>query len=134
LFQLAATRGAFRALINADNPKPVPDAFVNRMFDDADWGNKRAVLKLYRATADLGSLTVQLGAALKPLHLPALVLWGDGDKYLPLHYAQAQKDYFDAEVHVMQGCGHWPMIDDPERVQQLVLAFLRQQLARGRQA
>jgi pimeloyl-ACP methyl ester carboxylesterase len=129
LFSLMATRGAFRTLINADNPKPFPDAFVDRMFDDSDWGQKRAVLKLYRATSNLGAMAEQFGAALKPLHLPALVLWGDGDKYLPVRYADVQKDYFRAETHVLSGCGHWPMIDEPEQVRALVIPFLEKQLA-----
>jgi pimeloyl-ACP methyl ester carboxylesterase len=128
LFQISATRPAFRFLLNADNPRRFPDAFVDRMFDDADWGMKRAVLKLYRATPDLDGLSLNLGEALKPLTLPTLVLWGDGDKYLPASYAEVQKRYFDAEVHVMPGCGHWPMIDEPDHVRDLVIPFLRRQI------
>ena len=128
LFQISATRPAFRFLLNADNPRRFPDAFVDRMFDDADWGMKRAVLKLYRATPDLDGLSRNLGEALKPLTLPTLVLWGDGDKYLPASYAEVQKRYFNAEVHVMPGCGHWPMIDEPDHVRDLVIPFLRRQI------
>jgi pimeloyl-ACP methyl ester carboxylesterase len=129
LFQLTATRGAFKLLLNADNPKPFPDAFVQRMFDDADWPMKRGVLKLYRATSDVGGLSESLRRELQPLRLPALVIWGDGDQYLPVSYAQMQKDFFDADVHVLAGAGHWPMIDEPDRVEQLVLPFLQKQLA-----
>jgi pimeloyl-ACP methyl ester carboxylesterase len=129
LLQLTTTRGAFRALTNADNPRPLPRAFLDRMFDDADWGMKRAVLKLYRATSDVGALSEPLGQALKPLALPTLVLWGEGDTYLPVRYAEMQKKYFDAQVHVLPRCGHWPMIDEPERVRDLVLPFLRKQVA-----
>ena len=131
LLQLMASRGVFRALLNRDNPRPFPTAFVDRMFDDADWGQKRAVLKLYRATSDLGGMAQQLGEALKPLRLPALVLWGDGDRYLPVRYAAVQNDYFDADVHIMPGCGHWPMIDEPEQVRALLIPFLQRQLAKG---
>jgi len=128
LLQVGATRGMFRALLEADNPKPFPDAFVNRMYDDADWPMKRAVLKLYRATNDLGAMSEDLGGKLGPRKLPALVLWGEGDAYLPVHFAQRQKDYFDADVHVLKGCGHWPMIDEPEKVDALVVPFLQKQL------
>ena len=130
LFQLCGTRPAFRFLLNADNPRRFPDAFVDRMFDDADWGMKRTVLRLYRATPDLGEATRLLGEALKPLDLPALVIWGDDDKYLPVSYAAEQRRYFKAEVNVMPGCGHWPMIDEPEHVRDLVIPFLRRQLAK----
>jgi pimeloyl-ACP methyl ester carboxylesterase len=128
LFQLAATRRATGLLLNADNPKPLPEAFVDRIYRHADWGMKRAVLKLYRAT-DLGSLADRIGEDLRPLSLPALVLWGEGDAYLPVRYADVQREYFDAQVHVLAGCGHWPMVDEPDRVRELVIAFLRARLA-----
>jgi pimeloyl-ACP methyl ester carboxylesterase len=128
LFQLIATRRAAGTLLNADNPKPFPEAFLDRMFRDADWGLKRAVLKLYRAT-ELGPLGERIGADLRPLSLPALVLWGEGDAYLPVRYADVQREYFDAQVHVLAGSGHWPMIDEPERVRELVVPFLRARLA-----
>lgn len=124
-FNALATRSAFHLLINADNPKRFPRAFVDRMFDDSDAGNKRAVLALYRATNDLGSLTTRLAERLAPLHLPSLVIWGDGDKYLPVRYAQEQARYFETELHVLPDVGHWPMIDEPERVRELTVAFLR---------
>lgn len=128
LFQLTTTLPALKLFLNADNPKPLPDAFIERMHRDADWPMKRAALALYRATGDLGSMAERLAEALTPHRFPALVLWGDGDKYVPVRYAKDQTEYFDAQVHVMEGCGHWPMIDDPERVRELVVPFLRAQL------
>jgi hypothetical protein len=56
---------------------------VNRIFDDIDWPMKKAVLKLYRATDDLGALTDRAGRALEPLRLPALVVWGEGTSTCP---------------------------------------------------
>jgi pimeloyl-ACP methyl ester carboxylesterase len=128
LFQAAATRGAFKALLNGENPKPFPDAFLNRMFDDADWGLKRAVLALYRATPDLSTLSQQQAAVLKPLGLPALVLWGDSDPYVPVKFAEVQQQYFKADTHILHGAGHWPMVDEPERVRDLMIPFLRKQM------
>jgi pimeloyl-ACP methyl ester carboxylesterase len=128
LFNFGATRGAFGFLLNADNPKPFPKAFIDRVFDDTDSGSKRAILKLYRATPDPGGLTVALAERLQPLRLPALVIWGDGDKYLPVRFAQAQAQFFDARVHVLPNVGHWPMLDEPQRVRELVLPFLRAQV------
>ncbi len=128
IFQLTATRGAFGLLLNNDNPKPFPKEFVDRMYEDADWPMKKAVLKLYRATDDVGDLTARLAEQLKPHNLPALVIWGDGDAYLPVSYAEQQSQYFDARIHILPGCGHWPMIDDPEKVSELALPFLRERL------
>jgi pimeloyl-ACP methyl ester carboxylesterase len=129
LFQLSATRSGLRTLLNADNPKPLPKAFTDRIHRAADWGHKRAVLKLYRATSDLGGFSTRIAAALEPLALPTLVIWGEGDRYLPVRYAQVQKDYFDAQVRTMPGCGHWPMIDDPEKFAELLTGFLRERVA-----
>jgi len=128
LFMLASSRASTRWALNADNPRPFPRAFSDRMFDDADWPMKRGVLKLYRDT-ELGPVTQQLGEALRPLSLPALVIWGEQDSYLPARYAATQRDYFDADVHLVPNAGHWPMIDEPERVAGLVVPFLRRQLA-----
>jgi pimeloyl-ACP methyl ester carboxylesterase len=129
LFSLAATRRMFHMTMNGDNPKPFPAAFVDRMFDDMNWGTKRAVLKLYRATSDLDGMSQRLAEAITPLRLPALVLWGAGDVFLPVRYAQDQSQYFGpTEVHVLEGCGHWPFIDEPGRCADLIIPFLRKQL------
>jgi pimeloyl-ACP methyl ester carboxylesterase len=130
LAQLLATRRVFRAALNADNPKPFPTAFLDRMFDDADWGMKRAVLKLYRATSDLHGPVRAIAEALGPRKLPTLVVWGKGDVFLPYRYAEQQRKYFgETEVHVLDGCGHWPFIDEPELVAGLMVPFLRKQVA-----
>jgi pimeloyl-ACP methyl ester carboxylesterase len=127
LFQLFATRWAFRTLLNLDNPKPFPVEFTDRMFDHSDWGMSRGMLKLYRATPDIGKKSVELVGILKERSIPALVLWGEGDKYLPVSYASKQKDFYDVEVHTLPGCGHWPMIDEPELVVELLIPFLQRQ-------
>jgi pimeloyl-ACP methyl ester carboxylesterase len=129
LFQILTTRAAFRMSLNADNPKPFPRAFADRMYDDFDRGTKRAILKLYRATSDLDGISRALGDRLSPLHLPTLVLWGTGDAYLPARYAGEQRKFFDpVEVHLLAGCGHWPFVDEPERTAALIIPFLRKQL------
>jgi pimeloyl-ACP methyl ester carboxylesterase len=30
-----------------------------------------------------------------------------------------------AEIHVLEGLGHWPFLDDPEAVEGILLPFLR---------
>jgi pimeloyl-ACP methyl ester carboxylesterase len=130
LFQLLATKSRLRQALNANNPKPMPDPFIDRVSGFADWGHKRAVLKFYRATADPAGRARAASDAVKALRLPALVLWGDGDPFVPVRFAQVQKEFFDADVHVLAGCGHWPMVDEPDQVASLVVPFLRRQAAR----
>ena len=129
LFMATATRPMFHMMCNRDNPKPFPPAFLDRMFDDADWPAKRGVLKLYRSASDLDGMSRMLGEKLAPLKLPALVVWGAGDIFLPVRFAEEQRNFFDVSaVHVLEGCGHWPFIDEPERCAEIIVPFLRKQV------
>jgi pimeloyl-ACP methyl ester carboxylesterase len=126
LFQLTSNATMLHRALNADNPRPLPREFVDRIMRYADWGHKRAVLKLYRASRNIGRDVAPLGQALAHLHVPACVVWGAGDTYLPVAYAQKQRDYFpEAEIHVLEGLGHWPFIDDPDAVAQAIVPFLK---------
>jgi pimeloyl-ACP methyl ester carboxylesterase len=126
LTQLVTTRGAFRLALSADNPRPLPRAFLDRMYDDMDWGMRRAILALYRATDDLGELSRRVTHRPDFRKVPTLVVWGTGDAYLPVRYAEEQRRYFDVvEVDLFERCGHWPFIDEPDRVGDAITSFLR---------
>jgi pimeloyl-ACP methyl ester carboxylesterase len=129
LFQATATRPAFRMLTNLREPRSLPRAFVDRMYDHFDRRTRRAVLRLYRATDDPSKVSHELIERLRPLGLPALVIWGEHDAYLPVAYADRQREAFpDAEVHVLAGSGHWPFVDDPPAVERLLVEFLRRRV------
>ena len=130
-FQVMTNRMLFSWLIKLHNPR-LPQDFIDSMYDDYDAGTRRAVLRLYRATPDLGKLTEPLGEALRPLNRPALVIWGAQDGYLDKGYAARQRETFpSAQVHVFEQSGHWPYADDPKAVHDLVLPFLRAQVQTG---
>jgi len=130
LMGLATTRRSFHWLLNRENPRPFPPAFLDRMFDDLTWGTKRAIFALYRATSAQQVGCMDIAERLRALALPALVLWGAADPNVPVRYAQTQREYFPAaEVHALPGCGHWPFIDEPARTASLLTDFLRRQLA-----
>lgn len=123
------TRGVFGLLLDRENPKPLPRAFLDRMFKDLNAGTKRAILKLYRATSVRSVSSVDLAPKLAG-RFPVLVLWGDGDRNLPVRYAAAQRAFFPAaEVHELAGSGHWPFIDEPEQTARLLVRFLRRAVA-----
>lgn len=129
LFLLTVTRPTFRWMVNRENPRPLPRSFLDRMYDDFDRGTKRAILKLYRATSDFDGMSDALTTRLVSRELPGQVLWGTGDTFVPARYAEEQRRLFGAaEVHLLDGCGHWPFIDDPEGVAALLIAFLRKQV------
>jgi pimeloyl-ACP methyl ester carboxylesterase len=127
IFQAATTRAAARLLLGRENPRLTRDQ-VDRIYDASrSWATKRAVLKLYRATPE--AVLTRPAAALRQLDRPALVLWGTKDAYLPSEQAARQRLAFpSAQVELLEGHGHWVMLEDPGRVASLVIPFLRRQL------
>ena len=127
LFQAMATRGAFRRLLQRGQRRPLPRAFLDRMYDDYDRRTRRAVLRLYRATA-----SEAFDALVEPLRAidpPTLVVWGELDPYISHEQAQRQRETFPhAEVVVLPDCGHWPFVDDPEGAEKAIVPFLTRQL------
>lgn len=125
LLQATATRPLFRFLVNVQEPRGLPREFVERMYDQYDRRTRRAVLKLYRATPDPGGMSESLIGLFRPRDVPALVIWGEDDAYLPSSYAAEQARAFpSAEVHVLPASGHWPFVDAPEVVERLLVEFL----------
>jgi len=125
LFQATATRSAFRFLLNRNEPRGLPRDFVEAMYDHFDRRTRKAVLKLYRATDDPGGMSEALVGLFGDREIPALVVWGEHDAYLPWKYAERQRDAFPAaEVHVLPASGHWPFADAPETVERLFAEFL----------
>jgi pimeloyl-ACP methyl ester carboxylesterase len=130
LFQLLSNAPAMHLALNRDNPRPLPRSFIDRIMRFSDWGHKRAVLKLYRASRRIESAFPENTKRPNFDHLPVCVIWGEGDRYLPVSYAHKQREYFPrAEVHVLPGLGHWPFIDDAQAVLTPLEAFLPRQLA-----
>ncbi|HEX8753699.1 MAG TPA: alpha/beta hydrolase [Solirubrobacterales bacterium] len=125
LFQATATRGAFRRLVGRGEPRGLPREFLDGMYDHYDRRTRRAVLKLYRATDDPGSLATEYTALMRPRDVPALVIWGEHDAYLPTSFAARQREPFpSAEVHVLPSSGHWPHADAPDTVARLLAEFV----------
>jgi pimeloyl-ACP methyl ester carboxylesterase len=130
LTQAWIPRFGWRRVMQSSNPKGLPPEFVDTMYDNYDRETRRTVLKLYRATPDPGKTASELGPALAALHKPALVIWGAKDQYIGVEYAERQREFFDVEdVVVLPDSGHWAFQDEPERVRELLVSFLRRQLA-----
>lgn len=125
LFQALATRRSFRYLVGRGEPRGLPREFLDSMYDHYDRRTRRAVLKLYRATDEPGSAAPELTALMQPRDVPALVIWGERDAYLPASFAARQREPFpSAEVHVLPDSGHWPYADAPDTVARLLIGFL----------
>lgn len=127
LFQLVSNKRAMHAALNRDNPVPLPRSYIDRVDRYADRAHKRAVLDLYRNSRDPSSAFPEMNSDIAGKEsLPVCVIWGDGDPYIPVRFARQQRDFFpEAEIHILEGLGHWPFIDDPQAVRTPLTAFLR---------
>lgn len=131
LFQATATRRLFHLSLKRGNPRGLPTSFVDRMYDDYDWGTRRAILKLYRATNHPDRAAEQLAQVLRPLQLPVLVIWGKQDPYVSVELAERQREVFsDAQIVILEESSHWPFADDPERVAAEAVPFLKRHYGR----
>lgn len=88
----------------------------------ADAPSRRAVLRLARGV--LGPKGQRVGATDR-LHLagnvPVAIVWGDQDPILPLgHGRRAHAMIPGSRLEIFEGSGHWPHIDHPERLADII--------------
>jgi pimeloyl-ACP methyl ester carboxylesterase len=107
--------------INA-TPGPMPEAWQQSVLDHFDQGTQRAILRLYRSSPS--EVLARAGAQLGLLEMPALVVWGLSDPYLPARFG---RDYAEglphSELLEVADAGHVPWLDRPE-VADRVVSFL----------
>lgn len=124
--QAVTARALFRRGITRPEPRGLPRDFVDRMYDNFDRRTRRAVLNLYRDARQIGDTAGRAIPTFAEADLPALVIWGAHDSYLPPVFAERQREPFpSAEIHVLPDSGHWPFVDDPPAVTRLLADFLR---------
>jgi pimeloyl-ACP methyl ester carboxylesterase len=128
LVMAVTNRRTWRKRMSA-GPDPLPEAIIDRMYDDFDRGTRRAVLRLYRATPLPYPPASDWLATLRSLDRPALIVWGASDPFLGQRRVEdLQQPFPSAEVTLLEGSGHFPFADDPERSAQAVVPFLRSRL------
>lgn len=103
---------------------------------DADLGEFRrpfegpdGIERFVRVATDLdGEGLVGIEPRLAELEIPALVLWGEEDVFLPAELAERLGEALPrAAVALLPGCGHFLLEDAPETVAPLVFQWLRSQ-------
>lgn len=125
--RLWRTRGAGELAIGATPTAVLRRALPGDLGEQAsrhwDQGTQRAVLRLYRSAdeEDLARAGHGLG---RLAGVPSLVVWGGRDPYLPTRFADAYAEALGgSRVVVRPDAGHWPWVDDPSLVDEVV-AFL----------
>jgi pimeloyl-ACP methyl ester carboxylesterase len=126
----STTRESWRANFAANSSRGFPDGYVDRLYDYYDRATRCAILRYYRsASQTFMTIARDQAAALRPLDLPALVIWGEQDQYVPVKHAEDQKQAFPhARIELIADSGHWPHIDNAARVRSLVVPWLRPKL------
>jgi pimeloyl-ACP methyl ester carboxylesterase len=109
-------------------PRRLPKPVADDMRHYYGRGGRRALLRFYRAANP--PAWDRVAAALTPLNRPALVVWGAHDRFLRVSQAREQLRSFPAaEIVVLPDSGHYAHLDDPDRVAEVVVPFLRAQFA-----
>jgi pimeloyl-ACP methyl ester carboxylesterase len=115
------TRRTLRLATRESNvmPGPLPESWIDSVLAHFDHGTQRAILRLYRSSPP--NVLARAGAELHRLAMPALVVWGMRDPYIPARFAA---DYARAlpnsKLLELPDAGHWSWLDRPDAVAQVV--------------
>jgi len=100
-------------------PGPMSEEWLDSVLDHFDQGTQRAILRLYRSSPP--HVLQAAGAQLGGLRMPALVLWGMKDPYMPPRFGQAYASTLgEAELIELPDAGHWPWLDRPDAIDRVV--------------
>ena len=88
--------------------------------------NRGAFLRTLRSVIDPGGQAV---SALDRIYLasglPTLIIWGDEDPIIPLEHAHAAHEAIEgSRLEIMEGCGHFPHVEEPRRFVEILTDFI----------
>jgi pimeloyl-ACP methyl ester carboxylesterase len=103
--------------------RALPGPIAEDAWRHFDQGTQRAILRLYRSSSE--DALARAGLDLEAIACPALVVWGDFDRYIPSHFADAYAGALGGEVEPwhLPDAGHWPWFDRPDVIDRIT-AFL----------
>lgn len=97
--------------------QPVPDEFLNRFF--AEYGTCEAFGQMFEL------ITAEWFAGLKPITLPAVLLWGARERVLHLDQAADFRAKLPAAtMEIVNDWDHFPMIEQPEAYAQKLVQLI----------
>ncbi len=100
-------------------PGPLPEAWLDTVLDHFDQGTQRAILRLYRSSPP--DVLAAAGADLSRLTMPALVVWGAADPYIPARFGgEYARVLPNAELLEIPDAGHVPWLDRPDVIDRVV--------------
>ena len=114
------TRPALKLITRESDatPGPLPDEWLDSVLSHFDQGTQRAILRLYRSSPP--EVLARAGERLGRLAMPALVLWGARDPYIPARFAgEYTRALPNAELVELPDAGHWWWLDRPEAIERV---------------
>ncbi len=99
-------------------PGPMPEQWRKSVLEHFDQGTQRAILRLYRSSPP--EVLAAAGERLTELRVPALVVWGQRDPYIPPRFGKAYADVLHAELLELADAGHWAWLDRPDAIDRVV--------------
>jgi hypothetical protein len=104
------------------DPSKITEEFVDSVVRTLSHEeSRRAVARMAREVVG----TDPVGEILPTLAARTLILWGVEDGVLPASWSLKFRDLLpDADLKLIQGCGHMPTVEKPHETALLVLAFL----------
>ncbi len=100
-------------------PGPMPEEWLDSVLEHFDQGTQRAILRLYRSSPS--AVLAAAGRRLSALDVPALVVWGMRDPYIPACFGREYAQTFaHAELLELADAGHWPWLDRPDTIDRIV--------------
>ncbi|HEV7527749.1 MAG TPA: alpha/beta hydrolase [Solirubrobacteraceae bacterium] len=99
-------------------PGPMPQQWRESVLEHFDQGTQRAILRLYRSSPP--EVLAAAGERLGELGVPALVVWGQRDPYIPARFGKAYAEVLDAQLLELADAGHWAWLDRPDVIDRVV--------------
>jgi pimeloyl-ACP methyl ester carboxylesterase len=88
--------------------------------------NRSAFVRTMRGVIEPGGQTVNATDRLYlAARVPTLIVWGDRDGIIPVEHAySAHAEIGRSRLEIMDGLGHFPHVEDPERFAEVLIDFL----------
>ena len=78
-----------------------------------------------QAALELRNFDFVIGEQIKDISCPALIIWGQDDKCLPVKFAERFKqDIKGSVLNIIPNCGHNPQEEKPKEVNELIRKFV----------
>jgi 2-hydroxy-6-oxonona-2,4-dienedioate hydrolase len=104
------------------NPAMATKELVDEVFDIVN-NREKALSVLYIAKS---AMRHNLREEVVNLKMPVLLIWGGTDHITPPFVGEEYKQLIpQAELHILENCGHAPMMEEPERFNELLAQFLQ---------